>query len=152
MEKVLTVIKGQEFKLSLKDKIDEKDIFYNQYLEAAAMLEDIVESDESNKLADWMKTETENNIIAFCGERGEGKSSAMFTFINAVFNEEVRKNSTVFAKCENVKNTIFSEPIVIDPSAFDNVHNVLDIIIALLYRKFSDKYDASSAQFNNYRK
>ena len=57
MEKVLTVIKGQEFKLSLKDKIDEKDIFYNQYLEAAAMLEDIVESVESNKLADWMKTE-----------------------------------------------------------------------------------------------
>ena len=152
MEKVLTVIKGQEFKLSLKDKIDEKDIFYSQYLEAAAMLEDIVESDESDKLADWMKTETENNIIAFCGERGEGKSSAMFTFINAVFNEKVRKNSTVFAKCENVKNTIFSEPIVIDPSAFDNVHNVLDIIIASLYRKFSDKYDASSAQFDNYRR
>lgn len=152
MEKVLTVIKGQEFKLSLKDKIEEKDIFYSQYLEAAAMLEDIVESDESDKLADWMKTETENNIIAFCGERGEGKSSAMFTFINAVFNEKVRKNSTVFAKYENVKNTIFSEPIVIDPSAFDNVHNVLDIIIASLYRKFSDKYDASSAQFDNYRR
>ncbi|MBN2921593.1 MAG: hypothetical protein JTJ28_18550 [Lactobacillus sp.] len=151
-EKVLTVIKGQEFKLSLKDKIEENDIFYNQYLEAAAMLEDIVASDESDKLADWMKTETENNIIAFCGERGEGKSSAMFTFINAVFNKEVRKNSTVFAQCENVKNTIFSEPIVIDPSAFDNVHNVLDIIIASLYRKFSDKYDASSEQFDNYRR
>lgn len=151
-EKILTVTKGQEFKLSLKDKIEENDIFYNQYLEAADLLEDIVASDESDKLADWMKTETENNIIAFCGERGEGKSSAMFTFINAVFNEEVRKNSTVFTQCENVKNTIFSEPIVIDPSAFDNVHNVLDIIIASLYRKFSDKYDVSSEQFDNYRR
>lgn len=152
MEKVLTIIKGQEFKLSLKEKIEEKDIFYTQYLEAAAMLEDIVAGNENDKLLDWMKTETENNIIAFCGERGEGKSSAMFTFINAVFNEEIRKNSAVFAKCESIKNTIFSEPIVIDPSAFDNVHNVLDIIIASLYRKFSDKYEISSEQFDNYKR
>ena len=50
------------------------------------------------------------------------------------------------------KNTVFSEPIVIDPSAFDNVHNVLDIIIASLYRKFSDKYDVSPERFANYRR
>lgn len=37
-EKILTIIKGQEFKLSLKDKIEINDIFYDQYLEAAAML------------------------------------------------------------------------------------------------------------------
>lgn len=96
--------------------------------------------------------ETENNIIAFCGERGEGKSSAMFTFINAVVNEKEQKESTIFAQCENVKNTVFSEPIVIDPSAFDNVHNVLDIIIASIYQKFSDKYDVSPERFDNYRR
>ncbi|MBU5481556.1 hypothetical protein [Blautia sp. MSJ-19] len=157
MEKVLTVIKGQEFKLSLKDKIEEKDIFYNQYLEAAAMLDDIVANNEKENLADWMKAETENNIIAFCGERGEGKSSAMFTFIKAVYDKEVyegkgRKNVAIFEQCESVKNTIFSEPIVIDPSAFDNVHNVLDIIIASLYRKFYDKYDAFPEQFDKYKR
>ena len=126
-EKILTVIKGQEFKLSLKDKIEINDIFYDQYLEAAAMLENIMANEESDKQPDWKKAETENNIIAFCGERGEGKSSAMFTFINAVVNKKEQKESTIFAQCENVKNTVFSEPIVIDPSAFDNVHNVLDI-------------------------
>lgn len=62
-EKVLTVIKGQEFKLSLKNKVEEQDIFYDQYLEAAAMLDDIVESDEADNQADWKKVETENNII-----------------------------------------------------------------------------------------
>lgn len=76
----------------------------------------------------------------------------MFTFINAVVNEKEQKESTIFAQCENVKNTVFSEPIVIDPSAFDNVHNVLDIIIASLYRKFSDKYDVSPERFANYRR
>ena len=88
-EKILTVIKGQEFKLSLKDKIEINDIFYDQYLEAAAMLENIMANEESDKQPDWKKAETENNIIAFCGERGEGKSSAMFTFINAVVNENL---------------------------------------------------------------
>ena len=151
-EKILTVIKGQEFKLSLKDKIEIKDIFYDQYLEAATMLENIVANEESDKQPDWKKAETENNIIAFCGERGEGKSSAMFTFINAVVNQKEQKESTIFAQCENVKNTVFSEPIVIDPSAFDNVHNVLDIIIASIYQKFSDKYDVSPEKFDNYRR
>lgn len=151
-EKILTVIKGQEFKLSLKDKIEINDIFYDQYLEAAAMLENIIANEESDKQPDWKKAETENNIIAFCGERGEGKSSAMFTFINAVVNEKEQKESTIFAQCENVKNTVFSEPIVIDPSAFDNVHNVLDIIIASIYQKFSDKYDVSPERFDNYRR
>lgn len=151
-EKILTVIKGQEFKLSLKDKIEINDIFYDQYLEAAAMLENIMANEENDKQPDWKKAETENNIIAFCGERGEGKSSAMFTFINAVVNKKEQKESTIFAQCENVKNTVFSEPIVIDPSAFDNVHNVLDIIIASIYRKFSDKYDVSPERFDNYRR
>ena len=151
-EKILTVIKGQEFKLSFKDKIEINDIFYDQYLEAAAMLENIMANEESDKQPDWKKAETENNIIAFCGERGEGKSSAMFTFINAVVNKKEQKESTIFAQCENVKNTVFSEPIVIDPSAFDNVHNVLDIIIASIYQKFSDKYDVSPERFDNYRR
>lgn len=33
-------------------------------------------NEENDKQPDWKKAETENNIIAFCGERGEGKSSA----------------------------------------------------------------------------
>ena len=47
-EKILTVIKGQEFKLSLKDKIEINDIFYDQYLEAAARLENIMANEESD--------------------------------------------------------------------------------------------------------
>ena len=46
-EKILTVIKGQEFKLSLKDKIEINDIFYDQYLEAAAMLENIMANEKA---------------------------------------------------------------------------------------------------------
>lgn len=41
--------------------------------------------DDTTASAEWLKIESENNIIAFCRERGEGKSSAMISFINAVY-------------------------------------------------------------------
>ena len=65
-EKVLTIIRGEEFKLSLKDKIDENDIFYDQYLNAAGMLDDIVAVNENNeRVSDWRKIEAENNLLHF---------------------------------------------------------------------------------------
>ena len=82
----LTIIKGQEFKVVDKHFIGEDDIFLDQYKQAAEMLNTIVnESKESAE--NHFLNEYENNIIAFCGERGEGKSSAMLTFINSLYED-----------------------------------------------------------------
>ena len=72
-DKILTIVKGEEFKVNVKRKIDEKDIFYEQYVKAARILDDIVGFDDTASSEEWLKTDSENNIIAFCGERGEGK-------------------------------------------------------------------------------
>lgn len=139
--KKLNIIKGEEFKVNIQKEIDEKDIFYDQYAKAAQMLDDIVMFDDAAASADWLKTESENNIIAFCGERGEGKSSAMISFINAVHSLNSNADCILFSNCKNVIKTLFSEPMVMDPSMFDDVHNVLDIVLATLYKKFREKYD-----------
>ena len=140
-DKILTIVKGEEFQINIKKKIDEKDIFFNQYAKAARILDYIVAFDNSAVSEEWLKTESENNIIAFCGERGEGKSSAMISFINAVYDLNSNAENILFSDCKNVKKTLFFEPMVIDPSMFDNVHNVLDIVLATLYKKFREKYD-----------
>lgn len=140
-EKRLTIIKGEEFKISVKEKIDRTDIFYDQYISAARMLDAIVAGQEASELRQWCMSEAENNIIAFCGERGEGKSSAMISFVNAAYQSDKDIERSIFADCENVKRTYFAEPIMIDPSMLDGVHNVLDIVLATLYRKFQDKYE-----------
>lgn len=54
-KKILTIIRGEEFKLSLKEKIETTDIFYDQYLEAANMLDDIVAINDDEKRADWRR-------------------------------------------------------------------------------------------------
>lgn len=149
MKSELTIIKGQEFKISVKDSIKEDDIFIEQYKQAASMLNTILEKnqedeDEYEKEYSWQRTEYENNIIAFCGERGDGKSSAMLTFINAIYNRDKDKKDDkgidIFKEYENIRKSYISKPIVIDPSQFDNVHNILDIILAKMYQRFYEKY------------
>lgn len=149
----LVIIKGQEFKLNVRNKIDRNDIFYNQYIDAARMLDDILDERNDdlvkceNRIDIWRKTEYENNIIAFCGERGEGKSSAMISFINTAYSYNKNETDSIFANCENVNNTYFAEPIVIDPSMLDGIHNVLDIVLAALYRNFKRLYEADNQSF-----
>ncbi len=145
-EKKLVINRGEEFKLFVQDKIDKTDIFYEQYITAAQMMDDILTkyNDHSNV---WYNTEYENNIIAFCGDRGEGKSSAMISFVKAAYEHYTYDVNSIFKNCKNIDNINFTEPIVIDPSMLDGLHNVLDIVLATLYKKFRDQYDKDNQSF-----
>lgn len=147
----LIIFKGEEFKVSVKEEINENDIFIDEYRRAMAMLDEIVMASNNeienmkHKDLKWKQSEFENNIIAFCGDRGEGKSSAMMTFINAVRRQAKKQIGTeegnLFSMYKNLQNMSFVEPIVIDPSLFDDVHNVLDIVLAKIFRDFYEQYD-----------
>lgn len=73
----IEIIKGEEFKITVKDQIAENDIFINEYRRAAAMLDEIVGASAALKNQDgsqgrsgswsWKQQDFENNIIAFCG-------------------------------------------------------------------------------------
>lgn len=140
----ITIIKGEEFKISVKEQITSDDLFIAQYGRAAVMLDEIAGASEGKHIKkefwSWKSQDFENNIIAFCGERGEGKSSAMMTFVNAVYTQP-EKNRGIFSECRNLKQVYFAEPVVIDPSLFDDVHNVLDIVLAKIYRNFYNRYN-----------
>lgn len=153
----LKINKGEEFKIAIKNINDGDTIFYDQYKQALKMLDDIIEtSKKENKDKDrddeWKREDYENNIIAFCGERGEGKSSAMFTFINSLndLDEKILKDAGL--ENSKVKEVYFKSPIVIDPSQFDGVHNILDIILAKLYEKFSNIYMDEKHDIEEYLK
>lgn len=144
-EKLLTIIKENEFRIFVNEHIDNDDVFLEQYRRAASMMNEIIgASDERNHM--WKDHEYENNIIAFCGERGEGKSSVMTTFVNAACNysRDVDYGDSKFFeeyRNQHMNNIYLADPVIIDPSTFDNVHNVLDIILAKIFSKFEKKYD-----------
>lgn len=140
----ITIVKGEEFKIAVRGEITKKDLFIEQYKRAAETLDKIVGSSvkgkdkENEKENSWESQDFENNIIAFCGERGEGKSSVMMSFVNAVYKN---RNNEIFSNCKNISGTYFAEPILIDPSLFDDVHNILDIVLAKIFRNFYDCYN-----------
>lgn len=150
-ERELVIKRGEEFKISVKDKIEKTDLFYDQYISAAKMLNDIV-SYADKDTPEWEHSEFENNIIAFCGERGEGKSSAMMSFSKAVYEHDNHPDVLIFEGLDGIKSTYFAEPIVIDPSMLDDVHNVLDIILATLYKKFQDQYKEDNQSIDGYKR
>ncbi|MGV4438887.1 hypothetical protein ACQ1PL_05225 [Ornithobacterium rhinotracheale] len=74
---------NEDFKIKIEKGIHfKKSIFKDIYKEALKNVAEIVEQAKDNEEHDDY-----NNIIAFTGERGKGKSSSMISFRNALVNE-----------------------------------------------------------------
>ena len=79
----------------------------------------------------WLDT-TPNNIVAFFGDRGAGKTSCMRTLVSMLREEQdfAKRNGTAGGN-----EWFFTEEI--DPSFFDENHNVLELLIGSLYGDFN---------------
>lgn len=133
----IQIYKGKEFKVCVEECIEENSLFFEEYKKAAHMLDEIVRYDKTkaDMQNDSQDMEYENNIIAICGERGEGKSSVMMTFVKAAVQYAVdgKRNKSVFEGTRHIKGKHFAEPVIIDPSLFDDSHSILDVVLAKLY-------------------
>lgn len=139
----IQIYKGKEFKVCVAERIEEDSLFFDEYKKAAHMLDEIVRYDEESDQSKGdfsnrnLDIEYENNVIAICGERGEGKSSVMMTFVKEVVQYacDGKNSQSVFSETGYIKGKYFAEPVIIDPSLFDDKHSILDVILAKLYSK-----------------
>lgn len=91
--------------------------------------EDLIKTDN-------LKKQICNNVIAFLGDRGSGKTSCMLSVVNLVQRKADR--------CNNPYEDSVDVFDVIDPSFFDSSHNITDIFIGEFYRK----YEILSKEYN----
>lgn len=77
-----------------------------------------------------------NNIIAFVGERGAGKTSCMCSVVR-ILEELQSRNAynTSFSRLKELPRKRIHSLKTIDPSFFDTVHNILEIIIGEMYKR-----------------
>lgn len=147
----IIVEQGNEFKIKIRDikgdtgakDIFENDIFGDAYKQVASRVEEIVtatdrldnKNEEEKLYGDYL-----NNIIAFSGERGQGKSSAMLSFTNYLekLSNDTNKANDVFG--DNTKKYRFVSIETIDPSTFEDMNNILEVVIARMYNNFEKKY------------
>lgn len=144
----------EPFKAQIKNNIETDDSFFDQYRQAARLLESLLlaQRNNSDALSENVFSSTKdyrehnNNIIAFCGDRGYGKTSVMLSFLEHVKNVScgISKESCLFSHDSIVKETVISDTIYIEPSTLENEHNILDLLLANMFQNVKHKIEQNS--------
>lgn len=135
---------NEEYKIKIEDadKLD-KSYFKEIYEKAGKATADILKkSEEADKIKDnpfKRQGEEYNNIIAFCGERGTGKSSAMISFVQSLLMND--KSEEFYKDYTPLNNYKYHSLNVIDPSMFEEKENIFEVILAQLFSSFKKKLD-----------
>ena len=103
----------------------ESSIFSNTFNNGFDNLLEILNEKESKEKLKEESTEEINNIIAFIGERGSGKSSCMASFANFITNEIEKEDVEVFKneKRKLIRDYKFTSFKTVDPSIFEIGHH-----------------------------
>lgn len=113
----------------------ENSIFTDSYHFTIKALNSYFDSmpDDKNKRRDEDKL-WRNNIFAFIGDRGSGKTSCMQSIAQMLANPE--------KEIRDEQNTVFKESFhlidMIDPSFVDNDSNVVGMILASLFKEYQN--------------
>jgi len=82
-----------------------------------------------------LQSECYNNIIAFVGERGQGKTTAMNCFVRAL-KEDKDSRCIVLP--------------TVDPSTFEEMHNVVEVVLSKMYCEIKEKIEKDNKNYGKY--
>lgn len=114
----------------------ENSMFKNQYYQSFSLIDSYLRGialGQEDPSALEGSIEKSNNIFAFDGNRGTGKTSCMLSVANILLDKNHRK---VTNGLKFISDKAFHTISMIDPSFFDQNHNILALFIARLYSSF----------------
>jgi len=128
---------GEESRRIVEDYADiDSSLFAVQYKKALSVIDAYVDYVDTIKEKNRVKQEdVPNNIIAFIGDRGTGKTSCMASVLNILpshMEKRPQKNK--------IKKTIASVDIV-DPSFFDDNTNIIYLVVGKMFATFRESID-----------
>jgi hypothetical protein len=136
---------NEEYKIKIeKGKDFNTSIFKEVYEAALKNVEEIVEQSSKNNIYDDF-----NNIIAFTGERGKGKSSSMISFRDALVGKSDDKHQSFFTTSTLPASTKFATINIVDPSLFRSGENLFEIILAQMFDKFQNEIKKHDCNLND---
>lgn len=140
--KKITVNENEEFRVKVITAFNESEFFYDSFLKAKEETESIVKDtiNYHNTKNDTM-LDFSNNIIAFSGDRGQGKSSAMLSFSNLLDNCRTNPYKEFLGNFLNTKNYVVLDRI--DPTKLEDKDNILLMVIGKLFNKFCNLWNES---------
>lgn len=114
---------GQESGIVVENKDFATSIFAEQYKQALQICQSIW--NEQNKVGS-----DSSNIIAFCGNRGEGKTSCLSTIRNILSHRDLYFSAQDDLNIRlNIPENEFKVLEVVDPLFFDKNHNLIELLL-----------------------
>lgn len=148
---------GDESRLVIDDfKLKNESLFKDSYDKALNVIYDFIQESQKNdknsdkdsasvffrQTADSVK----NNVVAFLGDRGTGKTSCMLSVANMLRKINSCENDKNGEKIKNSCKKGFEILETIDPSFFDEKANVLEVVLGRLFSNFRKKVDDGYTQ------
>jgi len=133
----------QDYRIKIESLGDFESSFFNEIYERAARdTNRIIQEHNAQRKKDlpndFYKSSIYNNLIAFVGDRGTGKSSAMTSFCKALIEKE-KSESLFINDFHDLSKTNFIGLPPVDPSLFHDKDNLFEIIISQLFNNFQQK-------------
>ena len=157
MNKVIRIFKGDEYRPKIEKEFREDDFFSEVYNRAYSILKEIQEEMGARRLENREERHfaldegsVGNNIIAFCGRRGQGKSSAMQSF--AVTLDNVSQWKTFGNEVDCSKYLVLKR---IDPSSLENGESIIRVLLSKMFygfQEWEDERQRTSRQMTEFRK
>ena len=143
-KKVLKIIIGEETQPVVEShERRANSLFSELYDKAFDCINTFLGAQQSKKeqSANELENDIVNNVIAFIGDRGSGKTSCMLSVANMLVKS---KEKSEFEKLKHIRNTKFVSVNNIEPSFFDERTNILELVTATLFKQFRGEVYSSN--------
>lgn len=125
----ISIIQGDEYRAKIETEIHKDTFFFDVYKRAMGCVTELIRHAEVHKQKEEQKGiqyRIGNNIIVFCGKRGQGKTSAMHSF-SRILKHELEAEGIV---CPDKRFYVLD---TIDPSAMNKEESVVRVLISRLF-------------------
>jgi len=154
MANMKVVLKGNETnRLHSEGLVNEGEVplFFDSYLSAFKACTEIINSFEKVKL-DSETGNNYNNILAFIGSRGVGKTSLMRNFANMLGTGSIRSEWLTDAKIKGdiskvkpymeINSKVYFKKLdIIDPTILHENEKLLEYIVGMMFKKFKTELE-----------
>lgn len=133
-EKPIVFVEGDEDRVVIEKKDYGTSLFSSQYTAALGVLRRLIDIPNDD---DCYPGQGNSRIIAFCGDRGAGKTSCMMSVRYAIEHHD-EEDIKWYLEANGLKTPDLCFDILnpIDPSFFDESHNILELVLGQMYLRF----------------
>lgn len=155
MQREIEIYAGDVYRAKTEKEFHTGIFFEEVYKRTDAIVCDIIEQmriyAEDSRVQGGYKAKYHgmgNNIVTFCADRGQGKTSAMQSYAAYLQNNDIARDN-FFGPGNVINRSYFKVLDPIDPSALDSGESIIRVLVSRLFLEFSKLAEENRLPFKD---